>query len=332
MEMEDGPAAMADGLRSLTVGLFGDPEVATKLGPVLGKEGTENDFRFWNKKERDVAVTVIAPTVYPEKIVPLLQVALLSDVPVLAATLLDASFAETVLLREAQRKKGVLLLAESERADRVHSLVRDRLPGWISIEGIGDETVRRLRELLLGWDVPRDTTSPCVALLDHAFQVRGAGTVALGFVRRGTLRVHDELRLVPLERPIQVRSIQRLDEDETAAPAGSRVGVALKGVDAKDIERGAVLTSDPAVQSSAHGTIRPFHRMDLSKDPIAVGLRGYHLVAGTYVRPVVLLSVDKAIEVQADRAIPIVPGETGWLTVQRGPGALRVLGYGPLLP
>lgn len=326
------PAAMADAVRSLTVGLFGDPELSAKLGAALGKKGTESDLRFWNKRERDVAMTAIAPISFPEKIVPLLQTAYMSDVPVLTASHLDASFAETVLVLQASLKKGILLLAEPESMDRVHTLVRDRLPGWISIEGIRDETVRRLRELLLGWDVTRDVSSPCVVLLDHAFSVRGVGTVALGFVRRGTLRVHDDLRLVPLERTVLVRSIQRFDEDETEAPAGSRVGVALKGIEAEEIDRGAVLTADANVRSSPHATLRPFRRFELSKDPLDAGLRGYHLVAGAFARPVVLESVDGSVGVQADRAMPFVPGEGGWLTVQRGPGALRVLGQGLLLP
>ncbi len=318
---------------SLTLGLFGtDPDFLKQLGSAIGKKGTESDLVFWNKKEGDVAITAISPATYPERLTPMLQVASLADFSVLAVDALDAAFGETVIALGAWGRRGLLLLRNPETADRARTLVKERLPGWVAMELTGEESIRRFREFLPGIEVARDAGGLCTVVLDHAFAVRGVGTVALGFVRRGILHQHDELRLAPLDKSVLVRSIQRFDEDQTEAPAGSRVGVALKGAEPDEIERGALLTADAAVVSTPGVTVRPFHRVEFAKDLLEPGARGFHLQTGLYPRPVVLEEVGPALKVAADRPMPLGPGETAVLCVLRGPGGLRVLGHGPAAP
>ena len=324
---------MAAPATSLTLGLFGtDLEFLKGIGSGLGKKGTESDLVFWNKKEREIAVTAIAPVTYPERVTPMLQLASLCDFPILAADALDAALGETVIALSATEKKGLLVLRNPGTADRVRTMVRDRLRGWITMDWTGEESLRKIRELLPGVAPARDASSLCTIVLDHAFAVRGVGTVALGFVRRGILRVHDELRIAPLDKSVLVRSIQRFDEDQTEAPAGSRVGVALKGVEPGEIERGALLTADAAVVSSAGVTVRPFHREQLAKDPVEVGKSGLHLQVGLYPRPVVPTEIGTQLTVTADQPMPLSPGEKAFLAILRGPGTLRILGYGPVAP
>ncbi len=331
MEWRVGPP-VANFPPPLTVGLFGtDADFIRTLGSAIGKTGTESDLRFWNKKDRALSLTAIAPIPYPERVVPMLQVASLCDFPVLVAHALDAAFGEMLLSLSAIGKKGLLIVADPAQADRVRALVRDRLPGWITMLWSGEESLRRFRELLPGILLERNASGPCTVVLDHAFAVRGVGTVALGFVRRGTLRTHDELRLAPLERDVLVRSIQRFDEDQEEAPPGSRVGVALKGVEADEIERGFILTADPGVEARADVSISPFRRMEFSKEPLEAGARGFQVIAGVYPRPVVLKEAGSTLNASADRPLPVVPGETAFLAILRGPGSLRVLGAGPLV-
>lgn len=314
---------------SLTLGLFGtDLEFLKELGSAIGKKGTESDLFFWNKKEGDIAITAIAAATYPERVTPMLQVASLSDFSVLAVDALDAAIGETIIALASLGRKGLLVLRNPETADRARAIAKDRLRGWVAMEWTGEETLRRFREFLRGIDVPRDAASPCTVVIDHAFAVRGVGTVALGFVKRGVLRPHDELRLAPLDRSVLVRSIQRFDEEQTEAPPGSRVGVALKGVEADEIDRGAVLTADAAVLSGPDVTLRPFHRVEFAKDPMEPGTKGLHLQVGLYPRPVVLGEVNSILRATADRPMPMIPGETAFLAVLRGAGSLRVLGHG----
>lgn len=322
---------MAAPATSLTLGLFGgDLDFLKQLGAAIGKKGTESDLILWNKKDREIAITAVAPATYPERLLPMLQVASLCDTAVLAVDTLDAAFGETIIALAAAGRKGLLILRNPENADRARALVKDRLPGWIAMDWSGEESLRRFRELVPGMTVAREAGPLCTVVLDHAFAVRGVGTVALGFVRHGTLRVHDELRLAPLDRSVLVRSIQRFDEDQSEAPPGSRVGVALKGIEADEIERGFLLTSDAAVASRAEVTVKPFHRLEFAKDPVETGARGLHLQVGLYARPVVLGQTGETLQATADRPMPLVPGEGAYLAVLRGPGSLRILGHGPV--
>ena len=316
---------------SLTVGLFGsDLDFLKLLGSAIGKKGTESDLFFWNKKEGEVAITAIAPATYPERVTPMLQVASLADFSVLAVDTLDASVGETMIALAATGRQGLLILRNPGTAERARAIAKDQLKGWIAMDWTGDETLRRFREFLQEVSVPRDANALCTIVLDHAFAVRGVGTVGLGFVRRGTLRVHDELRLAPLDKSVLVRSIQRFDEDQTEAPPGSRVGVSLKGVEADEIERGMLLTADAAVVSAPEATVRPFRRIAFAKDALEAGARGFHLQAGLYARPVILNEVGGSLKATADRPMPLSAGETAYLAVLRGTGTLRVLGHGPV--
>jgi selenocysteine-specific translation elongation factor len=87
--------------------------------------------------------------------------------------------------------------------------------------------------------------------IDHHFNVKGVGTVVLGCVAHGVIKKHDTLKVLPTTKTAQVRSIQKHEEDSDSAVAGDRVGLALKGVEAEELDRGYVLTNDPAIRCSA---------------------------------------------------------------------------------
>ena len=317
-------------IASIAVGLFGsDPDAVRPFGAALGKKGTESDLRFWNKKERDVAVTAVSAIAYPERVTPMLQVASMCDVAILLADRVDAAFGEQLLALAAVQKPGVLIVSPSEAADRARSLAKDHFRRFVTMELTSTEDdFRRFRELILGMRVERDLVQPTIVALDHAFTVRGVGTVALGFVRRGVVRIHDELRLLPDEQTVTVRSIQILDEDQKEAPAGSRVGIALRGVDADQIERGAILTADASIRSTTTIDLDPFEPIKFAKDPLAPGRKGIHLTIGMYTRPASVEAIGRSVRLSPDRTIPALAEERGFITVLRPPGSLRILGTG----
>ncbi|MDO5846208.1 MAG: EF-Tu/IF-2/RF-3 family GTPase, partial [Methanocorpusculum sp.] len=86
-----------------------------------------------------------------------------------------------------------------------------------------------------------------VVPIDHHFNVRGVGTVILGCVADGWIKKHDKMRVEPTTKTCQIRSVQKHDDDFAFAYAGDRVGCALKDIEAEDLDRGYVLTTDPAV-------------------------------------------------------------------------------------
>ena len=81
--------------------------------------------------------------------------------------------------------------------------------------------------------------------VDRTYNVTGVGAVASGTIRSGRVAVGDELLAGPLSdgsfRAVEVRSIEmhyhRVDE----AAAGRIVGIALKGIDESELDRGMVL-------------------------------------------------------------------------------------------
>ncbi|OLE39233.1 MAG: elongation factor Tu, partial [Thaumarchaeota archaeon 13_1_20CM_2_38_5] len=78
-------------------------------------------------------------------------------------------------------------------------------------------------------------------IIDHCFDVKGVGTVILGKVTQGKVRVYDNLKLVPKGADVVVKSIQMHDDSVEEATSPARVGLALKGIVPDDVQRGDLL-------------------------------------------------------------------------------------------
>ena len=81
--------------------------------------------------------------------------------------------------------------------------------------------------------------------VDRTYNVTGVGTVASGTIRSGRIEAGDELLVGPLAdgsfRPVEARSIEMHYHRVEEAKAGRIVGIALKGIDEAELERGMVL-------------------------------------------------------------------------------------------
>ena len=86
---------------------------------------------------------------------------------------------------------------------------------------------------------PAFPTKGLLIYIDRAFTVKGVGTVALGFVLSGTVKLHDQLRPIPgpAATRADVKGIQVNDIDFDSAGRGIRVGLSLRGVEPSDLER-----------------------------------------------------------------------------------------------
>ncbi len=84
--------------------------------------------------------------------------------------------------------------------------------------------------------------------VDHIFPVKGIGTVALGIVTAGKVKVHDTLYCTS-GKQVSVKSIQSQDTDIQEAGIGTRVGLALKGAEPDDMEKGDLLLSAQAAKA-----------------------------------------------------------------------------------
>ena len=86
--------------------------------------------------------------------------------------------------------------------------------------------------------------------IDRVFSRRGFGTVVTGTLTSGTMRVDQELVLLPSERHVKVRGLQVHGAAQPEAAAGRRVAVNLGGVDVADVQRGDTLTRPGAFEAT----------------------------------------------------------------------------------
>jgi selenocysteine-specific translation elongation factor len=90
---------------------------------------------------------------------------------------------------------------------------------------------------------------PARVFIDHAFNVIGKGCVILGVIKQGISKDKDKTKIFPLDREIEIRSIQSHDVDIESATTGTRIGMRLKNVQAKDIERGFIISDKEVVST-----------------------------------------------------------------------------------
>ncbi len=122
----------------------------------------------------------------------------------------------------------------------------------------GDETQKaNILKLLDAVDeyIPtpeRDKDKPFLMPVEDVFTITGRGTVATGRVERGELKLNDPVEIVGLRdepRKSVATGIEMFRKLLDSAVAGDNVGVLLRGVDRKEIERGQVIAKP--------GTIHP---------------------------------------------------------------------------
>jgi len=129
-----------------------------------------------------------------------------------------------------------------------------------------------------------DEESGPIIPIDHHFHVRGIGAVALGVVRKGTIRKYDKLKLFPADQDLLIRSIQTHDKDVSDAITGERVGLALKGPSVEDLDRGHIIAHENSgVRSSKviHLDLStvPYWKKDITRDMVV------HLCSMMQMRP-----------------------------------------------
>lgn len=316
-------------MRNLYVAVFGKQGFAAELG----KKGTSSDITFYNLKRGEDTVTFIEPTKYPERLAPLFYAVSIANMAILAVEKADAAFGETALmLHSAGVDKGYFVLSGVMK-EKIAQLVKGTLlERYEFFEG----DMNGLREKMVSLasqvacDPAEGKEGGCVAV-DHAFNVKGTGTVVLGTVVRGTIRRHDALRVFPGEKQAQVRSIQKHDDDFESAVEGDRVGLALKGVQPEDLDRGALLTDNVSVTTRKElETEAEIHKywMEPLEAGMAVHIGHWMQFVPGKIEEVVECGNDwrsPKLKISLGKEIAYIPGSRGVLMRLDG-GKLRVVG------
>lgn len=240
-------------MANLNVAILGAPD----YGKDLGKKGTASDLTFYNLKKGQNTVTFIEPNRYPERIAPLYYAVSIAQKALLIVDQITPAFGESVIMLDcAGLKEGIVILRNYLTREQIAPLIKGTVVD--GYEFMADDK-NALRERFLA-DVAKIETKldcPTGAMpVDHFFNVRGIGTVVLGSVTEGSIKKHDELMVLPGEKTALVRSIQKHDEDFDSAGVGERTGIALKGVEVDDLDRGTILTNDKSIKQVSSVTAR----------------------------------------------------------------------------
>ena len=99
-------------------------------------------------------------------------------------------------------------------------------------------------------DPVRDDEKPFIMPIEDVFTIQGRGTVVTGKVERGFVKKNDDVEIVGI-RPTQktvATGLEMFNKELDDARAGENVGVLLRGIDKKAVERGQVLAKPGTIQ------------------------------------------------------------------------------------
>lgn len=122
-------------------------------------------------------------------------------------------------------------------------------------EGKDDEACKCVDELMEAVDsyipVPeRDVDKPFLMPVEDVFSIKGRGTVGTGRVERGKMRVGDEVEVVGLSEEIRktvCTGVEMFNKTLDEGQAGDNIGVLLRGVEKKELERGQVIAAPGSI-------------------------------------------------------------------------------------
>ncbi|HKR60108.1 MAG TPA: elongation factor Tu [Pyrinomonadaceae bacterium] len=95
----------------------------------------------------------------------------------------------------------------------------------------------------------RDIEKPFLMPVEDIFTIQGRGTVATGRVERGKVKVNETVEIVGIKdtRNTVVTGVEMFKKLLDEGVAGDNVGLLLRGVDRKDIERGQVIAKPGSI-------------------------------------------------------------------------------------
>ena len=118
-----------------------------------------------------------------------------------------------------------------------------------------EEAAKCIDELIEAVDsyipVPeRAVDLPFLMPVEDVFSIKGRGTVGTGRIERGIVKVGEEVEIVGITKEVRkttVTGVEMFNKTLDQGQAGDNVGLLLRGVDKKDLERGQVIAKPGSI-------------------------------------------------------------------------------------
>ena len=121
-------------------------------------------------------------------------------------------------------------------------------------DGATADDTKCIDELLTAMDTwfddpVRDDAKPFLMPIEDIFTISGRGTVVTGRIERGVVNMNDEVEIVGIRPTAKstVTGIEMFQKTLDQGIAGDNVGILLRGVEKKDVERGQVLAKPATI-------------------------------------------------------------------------------------
>jgi selenocysteine-specific elongation factor len=165
-----------------------------------------------------------------------------------------------------QVKNGIIVLTKVDLVDDpdwldlVEMDIRDSVAGTILADvplvRVSSHTKEGIKQLidtiqeLLSSISPKPDFGRARLPIDRVFSITGFGTIITGTLMDGSLKIGQEVELLPERIKVRIRGLQTHKKKEEIAFPGSRTAVNLSGIDANQVHRGQVLADLHKYQST----------------------------------------------------------------------------------
>ena len=307
-------------LNSINFVVLGDHSIAAQLG----KKGTATDIVIHDRKTADTVYTWTAPTTFPDKIQPLMQAVNIAEYAILNVSKLDKFLGEQVMaLDSVGLADGFVLHSYEVDREKLKTLLKGTsLASYQFVDSV-DQLKQEMGKLK-----SKSSDGHTMIPIDHAFDVKGVGTVALGVVKQGTVKVYDELTLLPGKKNILVKSIQMHDDPAESSSSPARVGLARKGASADDFSRGDVICAPDALKVSSGKILVRFSKSPFFKGDLPDN-HTYLVSVGMQVKAAKVKLEGETLQVTPEKPIVYKQGQTLVLLKPDNQGT-RIAGKGSI--
>jgi selenocysteine-specific translation elongation factor len=320
--------------------ILGDTSIANDLG----KKGTSTDITIYDRKTNDQIISYCFSNTYPDKLQSLLQSISMSDYAILNISHLDSFLGEQILALDIFNiKKGFILYSYNIDGEKIKNIIKktslssfrilddiEQLKTSLSkLQTVGEQQEKEIN----GKDNGQQQSSTTISNnsvyipIDHVFDVKGVGTVILGCIKQGEIKTYDELEINPLNKSIVIKSIQMHDDPVNYSKKSSRVGLAIKGVSAKDVSRGDIITT-PGLSKIINGSFQiKFNKNPYFKEDI-VETQNYMISIGLQIRTVKIKNIGNSeLDIKIEKPVAYIKNDR-CIVFSPDSKTMRIMGYG----